>query len=100
MKMLMITPEVDKRAPILGFIVSWINRLASKVDRLHVVTLVYDSETELPENVTVYNLGDKKIKFTKYLYFSRIMLSLLRKRQNHHFDCHGRNVHNRRTISG
>jgi len=88
MKVLMLTPVVDEHDPLLGFIVTWINRLASKVDALHVVTLDYDGETALPENVTVYNLGERKIKLTKYLYFSRIIFNLLRKKAVGVVFCH------------
>ena len=88
MKVLMLTPVVDEHDPVLGFIPTWINELASKMDTLHVVTLGYDGETALPKNVTVYNLGERKIKLTKYLYFSRIMFNLLRKRAVDVVFCH------------
>ena len=87
MKLLMLTPKVAAKDR-QGFIVSWINKLASKVEVLHVVTLDYDRETVLPKNVTVYNLGERKIKLTKYLYFSRIMFNLLRKRAVDVVFCH------------
>ena len=87
MKVLMLTPEVVPEAR-QGFIVTWVNKLASKVDALHVVTLEYDRETVLPENVTVYNLGERKNKLTKYLYFSRIILNLLRKKAVDIVFCH------------
>jgi len=86
-KVLMLTPEVAAKA-WQGFIVTWINKLASKMDALHVVTLEYDRETVLPENVTVYNLGERKNKLTKYLYFSRIILNLLRKKAVDIVFCH------------
>jgi len=88
MKVLMITPLVDAHEAILGFIVTWLIKLASKVDTLHVVTLGYNGETRLPQNVTVYNLGERKNKITKYCYFSRIMISLLRKREVDVIFCH------------
>ncbi|MCK4792253.1 MAG: glycosyltransferase family 4 protein [Desulfobacteraceae bacterium] len=87
MKVLILTPEVAAKAR-QGFIVSWINTLASKVEVLHVVTLDYDGETALPENVTVYNLGKRKTKLTKYLYFSRIIFNLLRKKAVDVIFCH------------
>ena len=88
MKVLMLTPEVVPESS-QGFIVSWISKLASKVDALHVIALDdYDRETALPKNVFVYNLGEKKIKITKYLYFSRIMFNLLRKRAVDVVFCH------------
>jgi len=88
MNVLMITPEVAPKTQ-QGFIVTWINNLASKVDALHVIALdEYDRETVLPENVAVYNLSEKKTKLTKYLYFSRIMCRLLRKRAVDIVFCH------------
>ena len=88
MNVLMLTPEVVPESQ-QGFIVTWINRLASKVDALYVVTLDdYNRETVLPQNVTVYHLGDRKTKLTKYLYFSRIMFNLLRKRAVDVVFCH------------
>jgi len=87
MKVLMLTPEVAAKA-WQGFIVSWVNQLASKVEFLHVVTLDYDGETALPENVTVYNLGERKTKLAKYLYFSQIICNLLRKRAVDIVFCH------------
>ncbi len=88
MKVLMLAPTVDEHDPFLGFIVTWINKLASKVEVLHVVTLDYDGETLLPKNVTVYNLGERKIRLTKYLYFSRIIFNLLRKKAVDVIFCH------------
>ncbi len=87
MKVLMLTPEVAAKAR-QGFIVSWINKLASRIDALHVVTLDYDGETALPENVIVYNLGERKTKLAKYLYFSQIIGNLLRKRAVDVVFCH------------
>jgi len=83
----MLTPEVAAKA-WQGFIVTWINKLASKVDALHVVTLEYDRETVLPENVTVYNLGERKTKLAKYLYFSQVIYNLLRERAVDVVFCH------------
>lgn len=88
MKVLMLTPEVAPKTQ-QGFIVSWIDKLASKVDTLHVIALDdYDRETVLPENVVVYNLGERKTKLTKYLYFSRIIFNLLRQRAVDIVFCH------------
>jgi len=87
MKVLMLTPEVAAKTQ-QGFIVSWVNQLASKMEFLHVVTLDYDGETALPENVTVYNLGERKTKLAKYLYFSQIICNLLRERAVDVVFCH------------
>jgi glycosyltransferase involved in cell wall biosynthesis len=88
MKILMLTPEVTPRSQ-QGFIVTWIDKLSRKVDTLHVIALDdYDREVVLPENVTVYNLGERKTKLTKYLYFSRIIFNLLRQKSVDVVFCH------------
>jgi len=77
MEVLMITPKVDEQDALLGFIPTWINSLAKGVDKLHVVTLGYNEETRLSENVTVYSLGKKSGKLSKLLYFNSIMLTII-----------------------
>ena len=77
MRVLMVTPAVDEQDPVLGFIPTWINSLAKRVDKLNVVTLGYNEETRLPENVTVYSLGKKSGKLSKLLYFNSIMLRII-----------------------
>lgn len=79
MKVLMVTPAVDEKDSFFGFIPTWINNLAQRVDKLHVITLGYNEETQLSKNVTVYSLGKKSGKLSKLLYFNSIILRIIPK---------------------
>ena len=79
MKVLMVTPAVDEQDTLLGFIPTWINSLAQRLDEVQVITLGHNEETQLSENVTVYSLGKKSGKLRKFLYFNSIMLRIIRK---------------------
>lgn len=57
MKVLMITPSVDETRDIVGFISTWVRKLAERVDELYVLTPHYNKKTSLPENVTTYDYG-------------------------------------------
>ncbi len=87
MKVLMVTPRVDEENSILGFIPTWINCLAKRVDKLDVITLAYNENSRLSENVTVYSLGKKSGKLSKLLYFNSSMLGLIREKPDVIF-CH------------
>ncbi|MFC1962404.1 glycosyltransferase family 4 protein [Chloroflexota bacterium] len=87
MKVLMVTPIVDERDSILGFIPSWINHLAQKVDKLNVVTLGYNENTHLLKNVTVHSLDKVAGKLGKILYFNNTMFRLLHEEADAMF-CH------------
>jgi len=87
MNVLMITPMVDEQDSLLGFITGWINSLARKVENLNVITLKYNMETELLDNVTVYDLGEGS-KIIKYVYFSLIVLKLVNKKMVDAAFCH------------
>lgn len=87
MKVLMVTPKVDEQDPILGFIPMWVSALAKRVEKLHVVTLGYSEETQLPRNVVVHSLARKSGTLSKMLYFNNTMLRLLRKETDVMF-CH------------
>lgn len=88
MKVLMVTPKVDEQdSSSLGFIPTWINSLAKRVEKLHVVTFSYNEETQLPQNVVVHSLARKSGKLSKMLYFNNTMLRLLRKETDVMF-CH------------
>ena len=92
MKVLMVTPRVDESHDILGFIPGWLRELAERVDKLYVITLQYNTETPLPENVivySVYRLGEKWDRASKpirlirllarRMYFNIIMLRIIPK---------------------
>ena len=87
MKVLMITPQVDLYAR-KGFIVTWIRKLAERVDKLFVITLNYDGETMLPQNVTVYGLDKKSNKISKYFYLNKILINLVATRGINIIFCH------------
>jgi glycosyltransferase involved in cell wall biosynthesis len=53
---LAITPMVDPADDLLGFVHTWMSRLAARVERLHVLQL-WDRPSALPANTTVYTLG-------------------------------------------
>ncbi|HEX3246755.1 MAG TPA: glycosyltransferase family 4 protein [Chloroflexota bacterium] len=55
MRIALITPLVDPRDPLLGFIHTWVLRLAQRVDHLTVLQL-WRSNPPLPSNVTLRSL--------------------------------------------
>jgi len=87
MRVLMVTPMVDEKHPVLGFIPTWVRSLARRVDKLHVVTLGHNKETHLPSNVTIHPLNSKSGKLSSALYFNNTMFRLLRKETDVMF-CH------------
>lgn len=84
----MITYAVNEDLDLLGFIPTWIRKLAERGDKLYVITLNYNDETILPQNVAIYGLNEKSNRFSKYLYFSRIMFKLLSKKEVDVIFCH------------
>lgn len=75
MKVLMITPQVDPHAR-KGFIVTWIRKLAEKVDKLYIITPENNTKTPLPENIIVYGvyrLGEKWDRASKALRVIRLL---------------------------
>lgn len=59
MRVLMITQKVDRDADVLGFVHGWIERLAARLEHLHVLCL-WAGSYELPANVTVYSMGKEQ----------------------------------------
>jgi glycosyltransferase involved in cell wall biosynthesis len=55
MNVLMLTPDLDDENPIVGFARTWVKRLSSRVDRLHVIP-VMGGNSPAP-NVHVHSLG-------------------------------------------
>jgi glycosyltransferase involved in cell wall biosynthesis len=55
MRLALITPLVDPKDPLLGFIHTWVERLAARVDHLTVLQL-WRSNPPLPSNVTLHSL--------------------------------------------
>ena len=66
MKLLIITQKVDKNDQLLGFFVSWIEKLSKKFESVLVLCLE-KGEYDLPTNVKVISLG-KEINQPKVLW--------------------------------
>jgi glycosyltransferase involved in cell wall biosynthesis len=56
MRVLAITPKVDPNDDLLGFVHTWMSRLAERVERLEVLQL-WDAPSALPANVRVHTMG-------------------------------------------
>lgn len=56
MRLLAITPKVDPDDDLLGFVHSWMSRLAERVERLYVLQL-WSGPSALPHNATVFTMG-------------------------------------------
>ena len=56
MRVLAITPRVDPDHNLLGFVHTWMSRLAQRVERLYILQL-WDGISALPDNVTVFSMG-------------------------------------------
>ncbi len=56
MRLVFITPKVDPDDPLLGFIHTWVLKLAARVDSLHVIQL-WRTSPPLPGNVQLESLG-------------------------------------------
>jgi glycosyltransferase involved in cell wall biosynthesis len=55
-RIVLITPLVDPADPLLGFIHTWVEHVARRVDHLSVIQL-WRSDPPLPSNVTLYSLN-------------------------------------------
>jgi len=87
MRVLMVTMAVDEHDSVLGFVPSWINNIAQRVEKVNVFTPIYNEASHLLENVRVYSLDKKASKLGKFLYFNQIMFRLLLKETDVMF-CH------------
>jgi len=69
---------VDINDDILGFIHSWIEKLAQKLDKLYIICLT-EGEHHLPDNVKVYSLGKEKgySKLRKLFLLQKFLLKHL-----------------------
>lgn len=77
MKVLMITPGIDESHDILGFIPTWVRKLAERVDKLYVITFHHDIKTELPDNVAVCDVNKMGVsRLGKFIRFSSRLLHL------------------------
>ena len=78
MNVLMLTPDLDAENPIVGFARTWVKRLATRVERLHVIP-VMGGDSPAP-NVLVHSLGREhgQGKFRRFWNLYRIMGQVLR----------------------
>lgn len=78
MNVLMLTPDLDGGNPIVGFARIWVKRLATRVERLHVIP-VMGGDSPAP-NVHVHSLGRERGqgKFRRLWNLYRIMGKVLR----------------------
>jgi len=76
MKLLIITQKVDINDDNLGFLHRWLEKIAQKVEELHVVCLSI-GEHHLPKNIRVYSLG-KEQGYSKLRQFSRLQKFLFK----------------------
>ena len=75
MNLLVFNLATDAHDPILGFTTLWLNKLAEKVSRIHVITM-RSGVLKLRENITVYSLGKewgyseprRAMRFYRFLY--------------------------------
>ena len=74
MRLALITPLVDPADPLLGFIHTWVERLASRVEHLSVIQL-WRSDPPLPGNVTLYSL-DRSGRGGKVAALARLTATL------------------------
>jgi glycosyltransferase involved in cell wall biosynthesis len=56
LRVLAITPKVDPDDDLLGFVHTWMSRLAERVEHLYVLQL-WSAPSNLPSNTTVYSMG-------------------------------------------
>lgn len=77
MKVLMITPRVDEEHDVFGFIVTWVNKLAEKVEKLYVISL-YKGKANLKRNIELYSLDEKSNKISKLFYFNILMNKIVK----------------------
>lgn len=57
MNLVLVTQVLDRQDAVLGFVMRWVEGLASRVDRLRVVALEVGDVSGLPDNVDVRVLG-------------------------------------------
>jgi glycosyltransferase involved in cell wall biosynthesis len=82
LRVLMITQKVDRDDDVLGYVHGWIERLAARLEHLHVLGLWVGSYA-LPANVTVYSMGKEKgaSRPARLLRLAQVAGNLARRRQ-------------------
>jgi glycosyltransferase involved in cell wall biosynthesis len=82
LRVLMITQKVERDDDVLGYVHGWIERLAVRLERLHVLGLGVGSYA-LPDNVTVYSMGKEKGagRLARLVRLAQVAGGLSRRRQ-------------------
>mgnify|MGYP001613379497 CR=1 FL=1 len=60
MKLVFITRKVDKGDPLTGFVFTWMEKLASKLEKLYVICQEKGDASGLPQNVELHSFGKEK----------------------------------------
>lgn len=78
MKVLLITQKADRKDPVLGFTHAWFERLAARVQSLHLLVLS-KGDYAFPGNVTVTSMGKEHGagRIARLWVFLRVMLRLV-----------------------
>jgi len=79
MRLLWFNLATDADDPILGFATRWIQKMAERVDFIHVITM-RAGRYDLPENVRVYSVGKEKgySEPRRAVEFYRLLFRVLR----------------------
>lgn len=82
LRVLMVTQKVDLDDDILGFTHTWVNKLAERLNWLHVLALSV-GRYELRDNITLYSMGKERGigRLRRFLNFNRIVAPLLLRRR-------------------
>lgn len=81
--LLIINYSMSENHPIFSHCVDIVVGLSEHFNQIHVITLG-ESDTTLPDNVTVVALGAETLsKFLKYVALARAYLTFLRRERNH-----------------
>lgn len=82
MNLLLFNLVTDADHPILGFTTHWIRELATRVDRVEVITM-RSGRIETPSNVQVHSVGAERgySEPRRVFEFYRILLDILRRRR-------------------
>jgi len=72
----MITPRIDSQHDILGFTHAWVKNISKNVEKLYIITLEL-GPYDLPGNVEIYTLADKKFKLNKLAYLQKLLALIL-----------------------
>ncbi len=81
MKLLVITQEIDRKSPTLGFFCSWLNELSKGCENIVSICLRH-GEYEAPQNVKVLSLGKEEGR-SKIKYVFRLYKYLWQERKNY-----------------